>query len=73
MSATRFRWERNALMAAAHLTADDGGSSYVFCALPGGTPWFALRRDGPATTIVGAPTCDAFSDFKRFVTERFGD
>lgn len=66
------RFERNAMMSAAHLSADDGGRAYVFCALPGGRPWFALTRDGHATTITNAPQCDTHKDFVAFVTERFG-
>jgi hypothetical protein len=69
---TTIRYERNGLMSAAHLTSDDGGCAYVFCALPGGRPWFALRADGPATTITNAPQCETHRDFVRFVTTRFG-
>jgi hypothetical protein len=71
---TSFRWEHNAMMAACTLTADDGSAAFVFCGLPGGTPQFQMDPSSTiATTVVNAPQCETFADFKRFVTERFGD
>ena len=69
---TTIRFERNAMMSAAHLSHDDGGRAYVFCSIPGGRPWFAFTRDGDAIEITNAPQCDTHRDFTRFVTVRFG-
>ena len=71
MSAT-IRYERNAMMSAAHLCADDGGRAYVFCAIPGGTPWFSLDTGGRnPVSIVGAPSCATHREFVAFVNRRF--
>lgn len=71
---TKIRYERGAMMSAAHLSADDGGSAFVFCAIPGGTPQFQIARDAKyASTVVNAPTCDTHAEFVKFVNERFGD
>jgi hypothetical protein len=70
---TTIRFERNALMSAAHLTdSDDGGSAFVFCSIPGGTPMFAFSRDGLATSVTNAPQCNTHRSFVAFVTARFG-
>lgn len=71
---TKIRFERNAMMGAAHLTdTDDGGSAFVFCPIPGGTPMFQVNRDSRyASPVVNAPTCDTHKQFEAFVTERFG-
>lgn len=70
---THIRFERNAMMSAAHLTADDGGTCYVFCSIPGGRPWMALDiRGDRRVSIVNGPQCETHAEFKSFVTERFG-
>ena len=71
---TTIRFERNAMMSAAHLSHDDGGKAYVFCSLPGGRPWLSLsiRGDNPVS-ITNAPTCETHRDFTRFVNQRFGN
>jgi hypothetical protein len=69
---TTIRYERNAMMSAATLTDEDGGTGYVFCALPGGRPWFSLTWNGAAVQITNAPQCDTHAEFRRFVAERFG-
>jgi hypothetical protein len=73
--ATKIRWERGvAGQVAAHLLSDDGGHALVHCMIPGGRPRFLPRLDSRwDTEVVGAPSCDSFAAFKRFVTERFGD
>ena len=72
--ATKIRFERNAMMSAAHLTSDDGGSSFVFCSIPGGTPQFALTpQSRTSTTVANAPQCETHKQFEAFVRERFGD
>lgn len=70
---TTIRYERNAMMSAAHLEHDDGGRAFVFCAIPGGRPMFAFDPKGPTTTVTNAPTCDTHRQFVAFVTERFAD
>ena len=70
---TTIRFERNAMMSAAHLSHADGGKAYVFCAIPGGRPWLSLTRDGDRISITNAPTCDNHRQFAAFVTDRFGD
>jgi len=72
MSAT-IRYERNAIMSAAHLSHEDGGQAHVFCAIPGGTPWLQMRSyGGPRVTITNAPQCETHREFVAFVSERFG-
>lgn len=73
--ATTIKWERGvAGQVAAHLLSDDGGHCLVHCMVPGGRPRFMLRPDAMEDMgIVDAPSCDTFADFKRFVSERFGD
>lgn len=73
--ATTIKWERGvAGQVAAHLLSDDGGHCLVHCMIPGGKPRFMLRPDAQMdTSIVGAPSCDTYKAFQRFVTERFGD
>ena len=71
MSVT-IRYERNAIMSAAHLTHDDGGQAHVFCAIPGGRPWLQLRLDQKfPISITNAPQCDTHREFVAFVKERF--
>lgn len=71
---TTIRYERNAMMSAAHLAHDDGGRAYVFCAIPGGRPFFSFDAEGRNnTSIVNAPQCETHRDFVKFVNERFGD
>ena len=74
MSATTIKWERGvAGQVAAHLLSDDGGHCLVHCMTPGGKPRFMLRPDAMVdTSIVNAPACDTFAEFRAFVTERFG-
>lgn len=70
---TSIRFEHNAMMSAAHLTADDGGTAFVFCSIPGGQPMFQLSPTSQtATAVVNAPTCQTRREFVQFVTERFG-
>lgn len=70
---TSIRFERNALMSAAHLTSDDGGRAFVFCSIPGGRPWFSFDIRGDShTSITDAPPCDTHREFVTFVSERFG-
>lgn len=70
MAATKVRFERNAMMSAAHLSHDDGGRGLIFCSIPGGRPWLQLSGGEPIT-IVNAPQCDTHAEFKAFVIERF--
>lgn len=71
---TTIRFERNAMMSAAHLSAEDGGTSFVFCSIPGGTPQFQTNpRSQYASAVVGAPACNTHREFVAFVNERFGD
>ena len=72
---TKIRFGRNPLQAVAHLTdSDDDGRAFVFCGLPGGRPFFTFDLRSPfASAVANAPQCDTFAEFKRFVTERFGD
>jgi len=70
---TAIRFHRNAMMAQATLGSDDGGRAFVFCSLPGGTPWFTLDPASQMSTPVsGAPAMDTFAEFKTFVRDRFG-
>lgn len=69
---TTIRYERNAMMSAAHLTHEDGGQAHVYCAIPGGRPWLQMRPDQRhPISITNAPACDTHRDFVTFVTERF--
>ena len=67
--ATKIRFERNPMMALAHLP---GSTAQVYCALPGGTPRFTFGAPYDYT-VDNAPACDTFADFKAFVSERFAD
>jgi hypothetical protein len=70
---TKIRWEQNAMIAAAHLSSDDGGKAFIFCSIPGGRPMFQFSRDDRAAMpIEGAPECMNVKQFRAFVTERFG-
>ncbi len=72
--ATKIRFERNPMMGLAHLLDEDSGfdRGQVYCSLPGGRPRFTFGA--PFTsTVANAPQCDTFAEFKRFVSERFGD
>lgn len=72
--ATKFKFEQFAGMAGCTMTADDGGSCFVFCAIPGGRPQFQFSRESrDAITIDGAPQMDSYKQFKTFVSERFAD
>lgn len=69
---TTIRYERNAMMSAAHLSHDDGGQAHIYCAIPGGRPWMQMRLDQRhPITITNAPACDTHKAFVAFVTERF--
>jgi hypothetical protein len=71
---TTFRFEQGPMVSAAHLTSDDGGKGFVFCAIPGGTPQFQVSRDSRyASPVVNAPAIDSHRAFVAFVRERFGD
>ncbi len=70
---TRIRYERGAMISCAHLTSDDGGNGFVFCAIPGGTPQFQIDRASLyASPVINAPTIDTHKAFVAFVNERFG-
>jgi len=72
--ATQVRFDRNAMMAQATLTTSDGTTSFVFCSIPGGRPWFTPNwQEGPRISISDAPQCDNHTDFQRFVIARFVD
>ena len=71
---TKIRFERNAMMSLAHLTAEDGGKSFIFCAVPGGKPTFTFDLASKnAFPVADGPTCETHKEFEAFVRERFGD
>ena len=71
---TKYRFEHFAGMSACTMTGDDGGSAFVFCGIPGGTPRFQFKRsDGMSTRVDGAPAMDSHKAFKAFVLNRWAD
>lgn len=71
---TRFTFERGPMVSACHLTAEDGGSGFVFCAIPGGIPQYQTSRDSRyASPVVNAPPMMSHKQFVTFCRDRFGD
>lgn len=71
----KIRYERNAMISAAHLSSEDGGKAFVWCSIPGGSPFFQLgdgRTPAVCSSVVNGPECETHADFVRFVNERFG-
>ena len=71
----RVRFHRNALMSQATLTTDEPDSRpfYVFCPIPGGTPWCTTDPDGQQSIPVrNAPACETDREFRAFIVDRFG-
>ena len=71
----RVKFSRNPMMSQATLTTDEEGSRpfFVFCSIPGGTPW--CTNDPALPTMIpcrNAPACDTDREFRDFVWERFG-
>lgn len=71
----RVKFSRNPMMSQATLTTDEEGSTpfYVFCSIPGGTPW--ATRDPEGQQVIpcrNAPACATDREFRAFVVERFG-
>lgn len=71
---TTFKFEHFASMSAATLTNDDGGSCFIFCAIPGGTPQFQFDRSSQfSTRVEDAPEMSSHKAFKAFILQRFAD
>jgi hypothetical protein len=67
------RFARNAMIWAAHLSRDDGGTAFVFMAHPGGQPIFQHDWRSPfGWPVLDPPEIGTYDAFKRFVTDRFG-
>jgi len=69
MTYQTIRFARSAVKCRAVVHAP-GGVTTIYCDLPGGTPWLRRYHDRQ-TPIDGAPRCETFGDFKRFVRGRF--
>lgn len=71
----RVTFTRNPMMSQATLTTDEENSRpfYVFCSIPGGTPWATTNPEGQQMMpCVNAPACDTDKMFRAFIIDRFG-
>jgi len=72
---TTITYERNAMMALAHLRFSDGSHNLVYALLPCGRPRFAdgaTRGRVIDISVDEAPTLYSFPEFKQFVEGRWG-
>jgi hypothetical protein len=58
------------------MTSEGDGASdepaYVYCAIPGGTPWMTMGERQNPIKVYGAPQCDTAQALWTFVVERWG-